>query len=311
MNLPDLERRILDLHGRLSFRPSVEAAARIGELLGEAKTTLPHGEFLPWVRRLGIGVRNAQLYMQVSTHAGNANPGSHLTIKQFLGLVRAARSAARRQERQELLDAVPDVPAGRLCRVVAADCRTYRWPAGIDCVATDPPWSDRPAYLWLARFAAGRLREGGLLLVQCGTADLPDRVSLLRAGGLRYLWTLALVYANVRLDAAAHHAWHACWRPVLVFCRGRQPPLKGVIDTVTVGPSDQGLHQWQQPLLPWVRWLGDLTRPGQLICDPFAGSATVGVAVKQIGGGRRYIGTEIDARHVRAARARIAAAAVP
>jgi hypothetical protein len=54
MNLHDPERRVLELHGRLFLCPTVEAAARTGESPGEAKAALPHGESLPWVRRLGM-----------------------------------------------------------------------------------------------------------------------------------------------------------------------------------------------------------------------------------------------------------------
>jgi hypothetical protein len=54
MSLHDLKRRVLELHGRLSLRPTAEAAARSGESPGEAKAALPHGESLPWVRRLGM-----------------------------------------------------------------------------------------------------------------------------------------------------------------------------------------------------------------------------------------------------------------
>ena len=48
-----------------------------------------------------------------------------------------------------------------------------------------------------------------------------------------------------------------------------------------------------------------LSRPGDLICDLFVGSGTVPAAVALVGEGRRFAGCEIDARLVKAARARV------
>lgn len=41
-----------------------------------------------------------------------------------------------------------------------------------------------------------------------------------------------------------------------------------------------------------VRLLRDYTRPGDLVCDPFAGTATIAAACKMTG--RNYIGSEVD-----------------
>jgi DNA modification methylase len=45
--------------------------------------------------------------------------------------------------------------------------------------------------------------------------------------------------------------------------------------------------------------------PGDLICDPFLGSGTTAVAA--LAHGRRFIGADIDARTVEAARNRLVA----
>ena len=49
--------------------------------------------------------------------------------------------------------------------------------------------------------------------------------------------------------------------------------------------------------------IADYTEPGDLIADPYAGTATIGAAA--IGGGRRYVGTEVDAQAHAMARARL------
>ena len=94
-----------------------------------------------------------------------------------------------------------------------------------------------------------------------------------------------------------------------MFSRGRwkQGGLQVVCDTQTVFQErpDDNLFEMQQPLSPWQKWLGALTRPGDLVADPFAGVGTNGVALKSVGG-RRYLGTERDERRARLGRGRLA-----
>jgi DNA modification methylase len=67
--------------------------------------------------------------------------------------------------------------------------------------------------------------------------------------------------------------------------------------------GDNPLHPCQKPL-PLMAWLvNGLTAPDHLVCDPFMGSGTTGVAC--IRTGRKFIGIEIDAGHFATARARL------
>jgi site-specific DNA-methyltransferase (adenine-specific) len=51
-----------------------------------------------------------------------------------------------------------------------------------------------------------------------------------------------------------------------------------------------GEHPTEKPLALVEKWVRDFTDPGDLICDPFAGSATTGVAAIRLG--RRFVGWE-------------------
>ncbi len=51
----------------------------------------------------------------------------------------------------------------------------------------------------------------------------------------------------------------------------------------------------QKPLALVSAFVRDFTTPGELVCDPFMGSATTGVASALLG--RRYVGIEADPRH--------------
>jgi site-specific DNA-methyltransferase (adenine-specific) len=306
-HLDRLEADVLQLHGKLALRPTLETAARIGEKLLQAKPLVTHGAWIPWLKRCGLSRQSASDYMAVATHIENVRPAGHLTIKSFLQYVRSARASAARRERERVraeLAAASGTAPGVILR--NTDCTRFRWPRDLDCVATDPPWSEMAHYKWLAGMCSEHLRPGGLALIQCGTSHLPEVLALLTGAGLSYVWTLAIQYSQVS-QAKATTRFRAAWRPVIVCSRGtpatqvRHPDT--VSDGYTVRTEPQVLHHWQQPLEPWRYWLGRLVPPGGLVADPFAGSATVGVACRMLN--LRYIGTEIDRETFRVARGRL------
>lgn len=59
----------------------------------------------------------------------------------------------------------------------------------------------------------------------------------------------------------------------------------------------------QKPLALAQAFVADFTLPGELVCDPFMGSGTTGVACAL--SGRRFVGIEADARHFDVCRRRI------
>lgn len=65
-------------------------------------------------------------------------------------------------------------------------------------------------------------------------------------------------------------------------------------------------HPTQKPLALMEQLVRDFTDPGELVCDPFAGSGTTGVACKRLG--RNFIGWEKDPKFHAAAVKRIDAA---
>ena len=65
------------------------------------------------------------------------------------------------------------------------------------------------------------------------------------------------------------------------------------------------IHPTQKPLSLMRDLLGDFSDPGELVCDPFAGSGTTAVACKELG--RRFVGWEIDPSYHALACARVLA----
>jgi site-specific DNA-methyltransferase (adenine-specific) len=147
-----------------------------------------------------------------------------------------------------------------------------------------------------------------LLLVQCATSDIHRVLNVLTVGPLLYKWSLGIFYD--RPFPLNFFVLAVSWRSVLVLSNGQCSDYKGLrqVPDAMIEPYGHLMkkhHEWEQPLRPWAVWLDCLTRPNDLILDPFAGSGTIGVAVKAAGG-RRYIGTEIKAGNAAVARKRIA-----
>jgi hypothetical protein len=311
--LDQLKREITDLHRRLNFRPTLLDLVEAGRKLTEMKSLVPHGRWGPTLREMGVAVRCAQLYSFAFKHTNQdsllALP-KHLTFTSLLTAIRKVKKAARRAEcaafaRSALRGRDRQQDAYRLA---TADCRTFRWPDTVNHVATDPPWDDLASYRWLAGFAQKRLRAGGTLFLQLGHAKVVEVANLMEAAGLTYRWCAAIVYHQMsRLKV--YPPFTSSWRPVLVFSRSawNQKGLQIACDTQSVFKQrpDDYLCENQQPLVPWQKWMAALTRPGDLVADPFAGVATIGVALKSVGG-RRYLGTERDERRARLGRGRLA-----
>lgn len=79
---------------------------------------------------------------------------------------------------------------------------------------------------------------------------------------------------------------------------------KGAYMPGIVGGQNARPHPTTKPL-PLMRDLvDDFSDPGELVCDPYAGSGTTGVACRALG--RRFIGWESDTAMAEIARRRIA-----
>ncbi len=70
---------------------------------------------------------------------------------------------------------------------------------------------------------------------------------------------------------------------------------RGVYTHLTNSKRRHGLHPTEKPIRLMKELLADFTNSGDLICDPFMGSGTTGVACAEMG--RKFIGIEKDARY--------------
>jgi hypothetical protein len=171
-------------------------------------------------------------------------------------------------------------------------------PNSIDVIITDPPYTKEgiPLYGDLARFAKRHLKPGGLCLAYAGKFYLPELVSEL-GSELEWVWQLAILQ-NSHGSRIFDKKIIGEYRPVLVYSKGRYKPDSWKHDAiVSASKPEKDLHRWQQALDPMQQIIVMVSKPNDLICDPFAGSATTGIAALALS--RSFIGFEINPKTAR------------
>lgn len=79
---------------------------------------------------------------------------------------------------------------------------------------------------------------------------------------------------------------------------GTQMRSVWAIGTPKAEEKEFGKHPTQKPVALLHRIILASTKPGDIIFDPFNGSGTTGIATVMVGGGRKYIGCEIDMKFI-------------
>jgi DNA modification methylase len=170
----------------------------------------------------------------------------------------------------------------------------------VDCILTDPPYGKAHLDLYsdLARLAKSALRPGGMLAVMAGQAWLPDVLNRMTVH-LSYRWTLIYETPGGPSSKLMDRRVLSRWKPVLLF-GGKQDWIGN--DVISL--REKSDHEWQQSLSGMKSLIESVSKPGQLIVDPFLGSGTTALAALQ--SGRRFAGCDVDEIAVKIARHRIA-----
>jgi len=177
------------------------------------------------------------------------------------------------------------------------DCVDFRdWEIeddSVDAIITDPPYTDEciPLYGDLAKFAARVLKPGRVVVCYLGKVRYLEQLNLL-AEHLDYVWVRSVVQLGRPSQVHLVRA-RSMHRPALVFSKGPYEPLAWMRDaTLSTKPPGKKQHPWEQAVEPFVEFIKDHSKPGELILDPFVGSGTTGVAALRTG--RRFLGAEIN-----------------
>jgi site-specific DNA-methyltransferase (adenine-specific) len=133
-----------------------------------------------------------------------------------------------------------------------------------------------------------------------GQTHLPEVITRL-SEHLSYHWTITYLTPGGQAVQVFPRRVNTFWKPVLIYRNGVGPSPEwfGDVTRSDVNDNDRlrqvggGDRRWAQSESGMADLIKRLTRPGELILDPFMGSGTTGVAALSLG--RRFIGTEINA----------------
>ena len=236
-----------------------------------------------------------------------ADPVRFEKVKQGnLSVAKAKKEIKAEQDKRDMVEAQKQISEDKrrqiesVCDLRVCSCAEL-FASGIkpDAVITDPPYPQEflPVFTELAEGckAAGV----PLVAVMSGQSYLPEVMRRL-CDHLRYRWTLAYTTPGGQAVQQWQAKVNTAWKPVLLF--GDACEWFGDVAVSKPNDNDKRFHGWGQSESGMADLVERLTKPGQLVCDPFLGGGTT--AVVSLALGRRFVGCDIDAEHVEQAKAR-------
>jgi ParB-like chromosome segregation protein Spo0J len=211
---------------------------------------------------------------------------------------------ARHEERRETI-----APTSKDNNILVGDMAIL-WDrlgdASVDLFLTDPIYSDIPGYEKLAELAAAKLKPGGFCLAYASKIYLPEVMDSM-AKHLQFWWLFSINYKNVVVPFHARGI-KECWKPVLAYIKPPMHPApEWFLDAVQGIGGDKDYHMFGKPEAEGRYFIGNLTAPGGLVVDPYAGGGAFCAAAKATG--RRWLATERDRATALIARRRVQAIA--
>jgi len=179
----------------------------------------------------------------------------------------------------------------------------------IDMVITDPPYPKKYSYLWEPLFqeSARILKPRGNFISLCGHYQLPDVLDIGRQH-LRFWWILWM--KQTKLNRLIGTGVTVLGKPGVWFLKERRRDFKEYkfpFDTITSDLSEdkyaKEYHKWGQSVNWFAHYIGELTKPNEIVIDPMCGSGSSLIACKLLG--RNFIGIEINEEHCETARKRL------
>ncbi len=215
--------------------------------------------------------------------------------------IREVNKAKKQAEQKQAVEIITESARERLASVCDIRCCTMlellSGPVRPDCIITDPPYPREylPLYEDLARLS----RDIPLVAVMCGQSYLPEIMAMMTKH-LTYRWTLAYLTPGGQAVQQWNAKVNAFWKPVLLF--GQALDWIGDVCQSRTNDNDKRFHGWGQSESGMADLVERLSRPGDLVCDPFLGGGTTAVCALRLG--RRFIGCDVDESCVTATMAR-------
>jgi predicted methyltransferase len=151
----------------------------------------------------------------------------------------------------------------------------------IDCIITDPPYPKEYLDQWskLSMFAKRVLKPNGYCIAYSGQMYLPEVMHRM-SEHLDYYWTFA-VYHQGQTQIVNGVNLICRWKPVLIFQNGKSKIKNTIQDYFISEQREKSGHDWQQSQSGVAYLIEMFTNPGDLICEPFAGSGTTIIVARE------------------------------
>ncbi len=208
--------------------------------------------------------------------------------KSAIKQVRAEKKAEATKIASKAIAAEAEQDISMVCRISHCSMKELLT-SGVkpDCIITDPPYPKE--YLRLYTDLARLADFVPLVAVMCGQSYLPEIISAM-SEHLLYRWTLAYLTPGGQSVQLWDRKVNTFWKPVLLF--GKANSWIGDVCQSSVNDNDKRFHNWGQSESGMADLVERLTKPGQLVCDPFGGAFTT--AVVSLALGRRFVGCDTD-----------------
>jgi len=236
-------------------------------------------------------------------HVRLMKQGKELTSSSVLSLSKELLLAKKREDHRKSAEKM----SSHGCSIITGS-NSLLWKRleddSVDLFFTDPPYgkSSVPCFSELAKLAAAKLKPGSLCLTYTGQMFLPQVIDAM-VEHLDYWWIFAIQFGG-KHTAIHPRAIQNKWRSILAFAK---PPVKPspewLSDMLEGGGRNKQRDDWEQEESEAEYLIKKLTKPNDLVVDPFCGTGTFCVAAKTVG--RRWCGTEIEAVKAKMARARL------
>jgi site-specific DNA-methyltransferase (adenine-specific) len=291
-------------------RDRLANALKAGDALARAKALCAREcrAWSAWVEdNLRFSRREADRYIKVYKHRRKLGESPNFGLEKAEEIAEEAEREEAEEAEEASLDAqLAALPADAFRPDVRHCSMQELLPklTGVDAIISDPPYAREflPLYGELARQSArpGLLAEQGIVAVMCGQSHLLQILSAM-SEHLPYRWTMSYLTPGGQAVQVWPPKINTFWKPVLVF--GVAADWLGDVAQSEVNDNDKRFHHWGQSESGMLDLVKRLTKPGNLVCDPFLGAGTTGVVC--IASGRRFVGCDLDAACVQKAARRM------
>jgi hypothetical protein len=244
---------------------------------------------------------------EASIAHAKATANDELTLDRMVRIGREMKLGGRSEKREKQAKARAKQHAPKK-EIVIADVQDWR-PQGVHSIITDPPYvgDSLPLYRALRDFAVDVLPAGGPLVVMTWQGILPSVLRALEHPQLVYRWCLSWRYASAENSTVDYtRRVFDRWKPVLVFHKDAMPnDATMVSDEITSEAPDKTHHEWGQSLEGFEHLVKAFSKERDLVCDPFVGGGTTGLAALALN--RDFVGCDLDADAVETTVRRLAA----